>query len=117
MIELFDVLNLKFKELFNELENFKKENFKFINSLKTPSVDDENFEYFKISEETDTHIIIKETWKSKDESTIFTKHTTKLKDKNSEEDLKMKLKEAVEKEDYLLAAKIKDQLEKIKKGE
>lgn len=85
-----------------------------------PSDNDKNFNKKVEESETETHIIKNETWESIDGSQIYKRTTMKSKSKPIEKDLenlKLKMKKAVELEDFETAAKIRDEIKSIKKGE
>lgn len=92
-----------FKINFTEDESFPKDN-------------DSNFNKTTEEIETDTHVVVKETWKSVDGTQIYSRTTSKSKLKASNksiETLKSDLKLAIESENCEKAAEIRDQIRKI----
>lgn len=64
--------------------------------------------------ETETHVTIKEVWTSSDGVTKFTRVQEILKENFMEKDfLESKLNEALENEDYEMAAKYRDKLSEL----
>jgi len=105
-----------FTDLFDDL--FKM-NFDS-NEGSFPSENDSNFNKTVEESETDTHVIKNEIWKSIDGSQVYKRTTMKSKIKPIEKDLeklKLEMKKSVEAEDFETAAKIRDEIKSIKKGE
>ena len=104
-----------FDDLFNDF--FKNE---FLVDGNFPKDEDPNFNKTVEEIETPTHIIVKETWKSVDGSQFYQRTTQKSKSKKSipqnVDSLKAKLNEAIEKEDFETAAKLRDKIKEIEKG-
>ena len=81
-----------------------------------PKKDDPGFEYSEERAETETSVTVKESWKSTSGSICFSRVTTSPKKKKVNlDEIKELIKKSVEAEDYETAAKLKKQLEKMKK--
>lgn len=105
-----------FTDLFDELFNMKFD----MSSDNFPKENDPNFNRTVEESETDTHIIKNEIWKSIDGSQVYKRTTMQTKSKSLQKDieqLKLEMKKAVESEDFETAAKIRDEINSIKKGE
>lgn len=104
-----------FTDLFDELfKNFE------MNSDGFPKENDSNFNKTVEESETDTHVIKNEVWKSVDGSQIYKRTTMQSKTKSIQKDiekLKLEMKKAVESEDFETAARLRDEIKSIKKGE
>jgi excinuclease UvrABC helicase subunit UvrB len=108
--------------MLNDLEKMQESAYSsfltFNHSLGFPKKDDPNFTFSEEKVESKDSITIKETWTSQDGSSTFSRTTVQPKEKKeSREEIAAKIKSAVEAEDYELAAKLKKQLEKMKKGD
>lgn len=89
-----------------------------INSI-TPKKDDPNFEYTIETHETDTFIITQEAWKSKIDTTVYSKktHTPKVTNADKIKELNVQLKAAVKAEKYETAAQLQKEILKLKGAE
>lgn len=104
-----------FTDLFDELFNIYPSG-----NLNLPKEDDSNFNKTVEEVETDTHTIKTEKWKSIDGKTSYTRTYMESKVKNigkNIEQLKLEMKEAIEKENFEQAAKIRDEIKKVKSEE
>lgn len=105
-----------FTDLFDELFNMKFD----MSSDNFPKENDPNFNLTVEESETDTHVIKNEIWKSIDGSQVYKRTTMQSKSKYLQKDieqLKLEMKKAVESEDFETAAKLRDEIKSIKKGE
>jgi excinuclease UvrABC helicase subunit UvrB len=105
-----------FDNLFNE---FFKNDFS-INESSYPKDGDPNFNKTVEESDTPTHTVVKETWESLDGSEVYQKITSRSKSVKgktiqSVDVLKVNLQEAIDKEDFENAAKIRDQIKEIEK--
>ena len=123
MFSLFRFNDRGFNKMLNDLQKDAYSSFLsfgsgFGNSLDFPKKADPNFIFSEEKIETKDSVTLKETWKSKDGISTFSKTTIQPKEKEeSQEEIAEKIKSAVVAEDYELAAKLKKQLNKIKKGD
>lgn len=110
--------NRDFKKMmdFDYTNSFSILGYEGLDNLAFPKKDDPNFEYSEEKVETETSITIKETWKSNSGSTVFSRTTSSPKKKKVNlDEIKEKIKKAVDAEDYETAAKLKLELEKAKR--
>lgn len=110
--------NRDFKKMldFDYMNAFSILGYEGLEDLNFPKKDDPNFEYSEEKVETETSVTIKETWKSSNGSTVFSRTTSSPKKKKVNlDEIKEKIKKAVEAEDYETAAKLKKELEKTKR--
>lgn len=107
-----------FDDLFNDFFSQNDDLFS-MNESNYPKDGDPNFNKTVEEIETPTHIIVKETWKSVDGSQFYQRTTQRSKSSKSipqnVDGLKAKLKEAIEKEDFETAAKLRDKIKEIEK--
>lgn len=81
--------------------------------ISYPKSEDPNYEFTQETIESDSSITTKETWKSVNGASTFSRVVTKPKVKvETEEEIKNQIKLAVKSEDYELAAKLKRKIEK-----
>jgi len=111
-IYLFDLSDL-FSSLNSNMfgDFYKSENDAF------PKENDSNYNKVVEETETETHIIKKETWISTDGTSKFTRTYSESKNQKPKVDVKVlesKLKEAIEKEEFEIAAQLRDQIKKLK---
>lgn len=110
-IYLFDLSDLFYNSMnsFNFSESdFEKADF--------PKDDDSNFSKEVEELETETHVIKKETWISTDGTSKYVRtYSESKKPKVDVKLLESELKLAVEKEEFEKAAKLRDQIRKVKK--
>ena len=102
--DLFSSLNSNFNDIYKSETGFPKEG-------------DSNYNKVVEETETDTHIIKKETWISTDGTSKFTRTYSESKNQKPKVDVKVlesKLKEAIEKEEFEIAAQLRDQIKKLK---
>ena len=110
-IYLFNLSDLFYNPM--KLLNFSEFDFKEFNF---PKDNDSNFNKEVEEIETETHIIKKETWISTDGTSRYVRTWSESKKTKLDVDyLQLELKRAVEKEDFEKAAKLRDQIRKIKK--
>lgn len=111
--------NKGFKKMMDEFDyvnGFSIFGYDNLKDLGFPKKDDPNFEYSEEKVETETSITTKESWKSHEGSICFSRTTTSPKKKKvTVDEVKELIKKSVEAEDYETAAKLKKQLEKMKK--
>lgn len=104
--------NYYFMDLFNLFENFGK-----IELNNLPKENDSNFNKIVEEIENETHVIKNETWTSLDGTQIFKRSFMESKmnaiEKNID-NLRLEMKNAIEKEEFEKAAKIRDKIRKIK---
>lgn len=104
-----------FRKGLSELNKFSEDLENIIKgAIEFPKADDPNFEYSREEKEDGNFVIINETWKSKNGGTKISKMTREFKSKETKESLSAKIKEAVAKEDYALAAELKKELDALK---
>lgn len=100
-----------FTDLFNEVfDNLNK-------SESFPKENDKDFNKTVEESETETHVTKTETWKSLDGKRFFKRTVIESKSspiETSIEQLKEKMQIAVKNEDFETAAKIRDEIKKIK---
>ena len=120
--KMFYIMQFKFNRDFKKMLDFGYTNafsilgYEGLEDLIFPKKDDPSFEYSEEKVETETSATIKETWKSNGGSTVFSRTTSSPKKKKvSLDEIKEKIKKAVEAEDYETAAKLKRELEKEKR--
>lgn len=115
LFDLSDLFSLNSRNMFSDFK--KMENY-FINEAEYfPKENDSNYNKVVEETETETHIIKKETWISKDGTSKFTRTYSESKNQRPKVDVKVlesKLKEAIEKEEFEMAAQLRDQIKKIK---
>jgi hypothetical protein len=81
--------------------------------ISYPKSEDPNYEFTQETVESDATVTTKETWKSTDGTSTFSRVVTKPKVKvETEDDIKNQIKLAVDSEDYELAAKLKRKIVK-----
>lgn len=102
-----------FIDLFSALSN---DAFSFDGVEKFPADNDPNYSKTVERFETETHIIKKEIWIGADGKSSYVKTHSEPKSKRIQniKALESMLKEAVEKEEYEMAAVIRDEINKIK---
>jgi hypothetical protein len=94
---------------FNRLDSF----FTGFEEVAYPKAEDPNYTFTQETVESDSAITTKETWKSVNGTSTFSRVVTKPKVKvETEEDIKNQIKLAVKSEDYELAAKLKRKISK-----
>jgi excinuclease UvrABC helicase subunit UvrB len=101
--EFFSLNSNMFSE-FKENDSFPKDN-------------DSNYNKTVEETETETHILKKETWISTDGTSKFTRTYSESKNQKPKVDVKVlesRLKEAIEKEEFELACKLRDQIKNLK---
>lgn len=104
-----------FDDLFNDFFNQNDDLFSMRES-NYPKDGDPNFNKTVEESETPTHIIVKETWKSLDGTKFYQRTTSRSKSQGSKtnttsiEGLKKQLQEAIDKEDFESAVKLRDQI-------
>ena len=108
-IYLFDLSDL-FSSLNSNFNDYKSE-------TGFPKEGDSNYNKVVEETETDTHIIKKETWISTNGTSKFTRTYSESKNQKPKVDVKVlesKLKEVIEKEEFEIAAQLRDQIKKLK---
>jgi protein-arginine kinase activator protein McsA len=105
------LLSSLFDEFFNSDFNWEVKNF--------PKENDPNFNKSVEEVENDTHVIKNETWTSVDGKTVYKRQVIESKKRSTLniEDLKLEMKKAADEENYEKAAKLRDKIRKIEKGE
>lgn len=100
---------VEFEKFMNEFEEVFT-----TDSSSCPKPDDLNYTYACEKKEDDTFITTNETWISKTGNKRFYRSNTTFREQETKESIKQKIKEAVEKEDYSLAAELKKKLDSLK---
>lgn len=108
-----------FDDLFNDFFS-KNDDLFSMNESNYPKDGDPNFNKTVEESETPTHIIVKETWKSLDGTQFYQRTTSKSKTGAksiplSVDSLKKQLQDAIDKEDFEGAAKLRDKIKEIEK--
>lgn len=110
---LFDLSDLFLNSLNYKLD-FRDFNKK--DSESFPKDDDTKFNKEVEEIETETHIIKKETWISTDGTSKYVRtYSESKKPKVDVKELESKLKLAIEKEEFEIAAQLRDEIKKFKK--
>ena len=100
--------------LFDLVDLFSNENI-FENKMNYPKDGDKNWNKTTEEFESNGMTIKKETWVSLDGTSTYVKTYTENKKSIDAKELESALKIAVEKEEYEKAAKLRDQIKKLKK--
>lgn len=109
---LFDISDL----FLTSLNNIDFGDLSKIDSKGFPKDNDANFNKEVEEIETETHVIKKETWISTDGTSKYVRtYSESKKPKVDVKELESKLKLAIEKEEFEMAAKLRDEIKKFKK--
>ena len=109
-----------FDDLFGDFFS-KNDDLFSMNESNYPKDGDPNFNKTVEESETPTHIIVKETWKSLDGTQFYQRTTSRSKSiskktsTQSIEGLRKQLQEAIDKEDFESAVKLRDQIKELEK--
>lgn len=114
---MFDLFEKYHQKMMKQFDDVQKELSSAFKNFEFPSAEDPTFNYTCETKETETHLIKTEKWTAKNGIASFSRTVSEPKfAKRTEEDIRKEIQEAVNAEDYRTAAKLKDELEEIKKG-
>jgi excinuclease UvrABC helicase subunit UvrB len=111
IILLNDIFNLLGNDHFGEMKTSHDYGEDYF-----PKTDDPNYNYKVEEVQTETHTLKIETWISTDGTSKFTRTQSESKRKQKEDvkELESRLQIAIEKEEFELAAKLRDKIKSLK---